>query len=306
MIEIIPNWHPLLVHFTIGLLGASTLLFLGRLLMKPGTRTNHVETAALWMLWLGAAFTILTLAAGFYAFATVGHDAPSHEAMKEHRNLALATATAFFALAGLSFFRLRMGKPLPGFFPWAMAAAAVLLGFTAWHGAELVYRHGLGVLALPKVEGEEHHPHADEADMVMDMKMETAGGMATDLAAPEGTVEAFHAALKHGDGAAAMGLLDPEVVIYESGYVERSAAEYAGHHLAADMEFSHDMDTAYLDRRVEREGGIATVASETSTTGTFKGKDYEFRGTETVVLKQTEQGWRITHIHWSSHPAGQE
>ena len=44
----------------------------------------------------------------------------------------------------------------------ALSAAALLLGATGWHGGELVYRYGLGVLSLPAAEGEGHdHVHAD-------------------------------------------------------------------------------------------------------------------------------------------------
>jgi uncharacterized membrane protein len=43
MIEIIPNWHPILVHFTIALLAIATLLFVvsavaGRGRAMPGSK----------------------------------------------------------------------------------------------------------------------------------------------------------------------------------------------------------------------------------------------------------------------------
>lgn len=35
-----------------------------------------------------------------------------------------------------------------------------LVMITAWHGAEVVYRYGIGVLSLPKSEGKGHqHSH---------------------------------------------------------------------------------------------------------------------------------------------------
>ncbi len=38
-----------------------------------------------------------------------------------------------------------------------------LLLFTAWLGAELVYRYGLGVMSLPQSENEDHsHLHGKE------------------------------------------------------------------------------------------------------------------------------------------------
>lgn len=37
MIEIIPNWHPIFVHFTIALLTISTLLYVAGLFLKKKT-----------------------------------------------------------------------------------------------------------------------------------------------------------------------------------------------------------------------------------------------------------------------------
>ncbi|UUZ52432.1 hypothetical protein LP419_23420 [Massilia sp. H-1] len=43
---------------------------------------------------------------------------------------------------------------------------------------------------------------------------------------------AFHAAIHAGDKERALALMSPDIMIYESGYVERSRDEYASHHLA--------------------------------------------------------------------------
>ena len=49
------------------------------------------------------------------------------------------------------------------------------------------------------------------------------------------TVDAFHAALHHGDTRAAAALLADDALIFEEGGVERSKAEYVSHHLPADV-----------------------------------------------------------------------
>ena len=49
MIEIIPNWHPILVHFTIGLLAISTALYAAGYALKK----ENLLIAARWNLWLG-------------------------------------------------------------------------------------------------------------------------------------------------------------------------------------------------------------------------------------------------------------
>lgn len=114
------------------------------------------------------------------------------------------------------------------------------------------------------------------------------------------TVDLFHAALGRGDTAAALGFLTDDAVIFEEGGAERSRAEYAGHHLAADAEFS----AAVPSTRTRRTGGAtestAWIASEGRTTGSFKGRAVDRLTTETMVLRREGSTWKIVHIHWSS------
>ncbi len=155
--EIIPNWHPIFVHFTVALLSLSVGLFIASRFLRGDLRQQW-ELVARWNLWFGVAITLLTVAAGFYAFNTVRHDEPSHLAMQEHRNWALATALWFLALAFL-LYRRRRSAPGVGQLLALVLGGSLLLS-TAWHGAELVYRHGLGVMALPAVEaGVAGHKH---------------------------------------------------------------------------------------------------------------------------------------------------
>jgi ketosteroid isomerase-like protein len=125
------------------------------------------------------------------------------------------------------------------------------------------------------------------------------------LAADEATavVDAFHTALKTGDTTAALVLLDDNVMIFEQGYIEWSKAEYASHHLASDAEFSKSVASKQIARRSTIEGGLAWVATESSATGKFKEKDVDSVSIETMVLRRTNDGWRIVHIHWSSRKA---
>ena len=120
---------------------------------------------------------------------------------------------------------------------------------------------------------------------------------------PREAVEAFHAALTSGDKAAAVALLSPEVLIFESGYVERSRTEYASHHLDGDIAFSKTASRKVLGQGQRTEGKTAIVWQETETTGTSKGKEIHVLGTETAVLEKTGDKWTILHVHWSSRKA---
>ena len=53
MIEIIPNWHPVLVHFTVALLTIAAVIYLLSRLLPNGKLTNQLTIVAHWNLWLG-------------------------------------------------------------------------------------------------------------------------------------------------------------------------------------------------------------------------------------------------------------
>lgn len=122
-------------------------------------------------------------------------------------------------------------------------------------------------------------------------------------AGPREAVEAFHTALTNGDKTAAVALLAPEVLIFESGYVERSRAEYASHHLDGDIAFSKTANRKVLAQGERTDGKTAIVWQETETKGTSKGKEIHVMGTETAVLEKTGDKWSIVHVHWSSRKA---
>ena len=110
MIEIVPNWHPVLVHFTIALLTIAVLLFFIAVFAGRNRSAHAIETTANWNLWLGAALTVVTVVAGFQAAATVTHDDAAHLAMEDHKFWALGTATLFVVLALWNGLRVRRGQ----------------------------------------------------------------------------------------------------------------------------------------------------------------------------------------------------
>ncbi|MCH8944019.1 MAG: DUF2231 domain-containing protein, partial [Proteobacteria bacterium] len=99
MIEIIPNWHPIFVNFTVALFVVSMLLHVVVLLAPNAPWRNACLAAAHWNLALGAVFALITVGTGLNAYYTVAHDSPSHAAMTDHRNWAFATAGIIVGLA---------------------------------------------------------------------------------------------------------------------------------------------------------------------------------------------------------------
>ena len=116
---------------------------------------------------------------------------------------------------------------------------------------------------------------------------------------PIGIVSAFHAAMESGDREAALELLLPEALIFEAGHSE-TVEEYAAHHLAADIAFSQATSREILEQSDRTVENVAWVMIRSRTTGSFKDREIDSKGVETVVLQHVKDGWRIAHIHWSS------
>lgn len=113
-------------------------------------------------------------------------------------------------------------------------------------------------------------------------------------------VDQFGKALASGDLKTVGDLLDPAVLILESGGAERSRDEYLGHHVIADAAFLKGAHQQ-IKRRIARISGETTwVGTESELHATKDGKATTTLSTETMVLNRTPQGWRIVHIHWSS------
>lgn len=188
MIEIIPNWHPIFVHFTVALLSLAVGFHLIYPLFPDGKIKQHIYIMAHWNLWLGTGFGVITAIAGWFAYNSVAHDGPSHAAMTEHRNWALVTISLFIFMSAWSLWSEIKNRHQGKTFLIGLLIAGILLFSTAWHGAESVYRYGLGVMSLPQPEGDGHsHEHGvetqgaqSEVQQSMEMQVETSADSHSD------------------------------------------------------------------------------------------------------------------------------
>ncbi len=330
-----PNLHPILVHFAYAL---SLTAFASYVLaaFSPVERWREtLRQAADWMLAFGAIAIVLTIAAGFQAYYTVAHDAPSHAAMTTHRNWAVPSGLAVLLLAAWRW--TGRTKATSGIFVTGLAAAVLALTVTAWWGGKIVYGYGLGVKSLPQVTGDGHdHDHGVvAADHDMDPMPDAAPTAdvydnaddhhesnptsldnsyghhdensppaipALQAASPASVADAFGEALKAGDKAALRALFAPDAVIAEGGGAERSFEEYAGHHMSNDMAYAAAVSFDLKDRNIIENGDIATVISQSEIKGTYRGAPAHRQAMETMVLKRDAGVWKIHHVHWSSSP----
>lgn len=143
MIEIIPNYHPFFVHFPIAYATAALFFFAAGILFGEKSWAAQCLVFARWMLWAATIFAGIAAVFGWFAYNSVDHDEAGHQAMTLHRNWALATQGVLTLLAAI-------------WIPDPLLVAWLLVISTAWHGSEVVYRHGLGVMSLPEAEGPGH------------------------------------------------------------------------------------------------------------------------------------------------------
>lgn len=123
-----------------------------------------------------------------------------------------------------------------------------------------------------------------------------------DAQAASATVERFGQALQKGDLVTVETTLDPDVLILESGGAEHNRQQYLDHHAPADAKFLGDARVQMIHRTARRSGDFAWVGSESKIQTQNGDKPLTLLSTETMILKQVGEDWRIVHIHWSSGP----
>lgn len=346
MIEIVPNWHPLFVHFTVTLLTLVGVIQIALFFMTTSKFKPSMEATQKWLIGLGVLAVIATITTGLLAYYSVNHDGPSHTAMTDHRNWAIVTGSLFIVCAVLFYLK---QEDLLKVARLGFVVVTSLVMVTAFKGGELVYRHGLGVMSMPQVTGEGHdHEHADgqgHADVMVNSDMqkmmaddghahtegqEHAHDEAPSAPEPDGTVphghdnsdghhdikdpmmfsgldtEAgklvteFHHALETGNATRVRELLADNILIFEGGGVERSADQYAGHHMLSDMAFLKSIDIKVLEQQVKVNGDSAVAMSRSKMQGTYNDKEIDLESMETMVLHKEKGIWKIVHLHWSN------
>lgn len=150
-----PNLHPLILHFPIALLFiAAALDAVG---LFSGDRGSWRKSAN-WLYAIGAVSAVATWYSGTLAADSVFLPTEANAVLTEHADLGLWTAW-FFGIygalrIGINATKLGAGTAARlGFFVLGLAGLG-LMTVTATHGAELVYRYGVGVEAVETAPSE--------------------------------------------------------------------------------------------------------------------------------------------------------
>ena len=117
------------------------------------------------------------------------------------------------------------------------------------------------------------------------------------------TVDAFHAALARADTNGAAALLAEDATVFEQGEAELSKSAYTASHLVADIAYLREVRETVTGRSGGVTGRLAWIATQGRSQGRFQDRDVDRQTTETMILRLTSEGWRIAHVHWSSHGA---
>jgi ketosteroid isomerase-like protein len=119
---------------------------------------------------------------------------------------------------------------------------------------------------------------------------------------PAEVVDAFHAALRKKDTAAALSLLDRGLVVFEFGTADPTVEAYAFRHLPLDMDVAVATRWKLETRRLGGEGNERWVLSTYHVSGKHpNGKPINLTMLETVILRRSGDAFRIVHLHWSTN-----
>lgn len=179
MLDIIPNWHPILVHFTVSFISSLGVLQLIIWLKIAENKQTEILFMQKTLMVISTLSLLATLFTGWLAFNSVAHDTPSHMAMTDHRNWASTTAAVFLLSAIIYFLRPSLRRNLVGVL---IVISTSLVAVTGFKGGEVVYRYGLGVMSLPQVseatkDSGDGHDHEHGGSIPVEMKSEHGGHM---------------------------------------------------------------------------------------------------------------------------------
>ena len=158
--QVIPNFHPIVVHFPIALTVVAFLFNIAAYLRRSHPVSAQLAAAGHFTLWLAAIGAAVAVLFGWLAYSSVNHDDAGHAAMLLHRSWAVPTAVGLILLASWDAWKYRVNELISVPMLFVLFLLSQSIAVTGWLGGEVVYRHGIGVLSLPAGEGAGHSGHS--------------------------------------------------------------------------------------------------------------------------------------------------
>ncbi len=134
--------HPAFVHFSIAFLAAGGVLEATGILVHRAAWTRLGNG----LVWAGIVSLVPTIATGYLALNTQDLPASAAQTMWEHeRNAWIAFGAFFLTRFWKAWNRGELPQGQDRLYALATAGCSAWVLYNAWLGAELVYRHGVGV-----------------------------------------------------------------------------------------------------------------------------------------------------------------
>jgi len=144
-VNLVPGWHPLVVHFPLALILIATPLFLAARLLRREAIASTAAIVGTWNLCLGAIAAVFAMATGLAAVLDLDVGAAARQAISLHMKWAMFSTLASVLLAvwrGAG--TVKGSRPSWVFIIVLLAATAALL-VTGYRGGQNVYEFGVGV-----------------------------------------------------------------------------------------------------------------------------------------------------------------
>jgi uncharacterized membrane protein len=143
--NVLPNWHPLVVHFPLALVATAAALLLAAHLLPQERHRATLATVGTWNLCLGAAAAMLALATGLAATVHLQVGPEARQAISVHLKWAVLTSFLVLLLAVWRGAGAAQDSRPSRFFVVVLMAALAALIVTGYRGGENVYRYGIAV-----------------------------------------------------------------------------------------------------------------------------------------------------------------
>lgn len=144
--QIIPGWHPIIVHFAVALtITAAAALVASRLI--PQLRISQMlAIVGTWNLGLGTLAALVAIGTGIAAVWDIQLTTAVRAAVSTHIKWAFFTTLALILLSVWRGAGAPADSKPSNLYLIVLSAAVAAVAMTAYLGAENVYRYGVGVL----------------------------------------------------------------------------------------------------------------------------------------------------------------
>jgi uncharacterized membrane protein len=143
--NLLPGWHPIVVHFPLALVLVAAPSLLAARLLRQERHAATLATLGTWNLCLGALAALFALGTGLAAAIHVQAGPEAHQAVSLHMKWAVSTTVALLLLAVWRGAGTAQESRPSWVFMVVLTAATAALIMTGYRGGQNVYRYAVGV-----------------------------------------------------------------------------------------------------------------------------------------------------------------